>query len=89
MRDVVEVAAEVEAAAREAGPIALVVLAGVAAGEVVVEAGRAAGEAERGQGHALRDVAVFEELGELAIAGDADEAKRDLVWRREGRERRS
>ena len=87
VRQVVEAAPEGEAAALDAGSIPLIVLAGIAAREVVVEAGRAAGEAERREGHALGDVAVFEELRRTLIAGHADEAKRDLADGR-GRGRR-
>ena len=76
MRKVVEESAQREAAALDPGPIPLVVLAGIAAREVVVEAGRAPGEAERRQGHALGDVAVFEELrragGSPPHAGEAE-----------------
>ena len=77
--EVVEVGGQRDALRGQAPAIALIVLAGVAAGEVVVEAPGAAGEAEGGDGEAAREIAVFEELGVVVIAGEAGDAERDLV----------
>jgi hypothetical protein len=67
--------------------VALVVLAGVPGGEIVVEHSRAAGEAEGGNDEALGSITVLDELRVGSIGGEELEAERDLIRRRRRRGR--